>query len=448
MTPGGNRPVSTAWPNELTRTLASVKSASRVWVAFSGGLDSALLLHLARDVLRGWGRPTLQAIHINHQLQLNAEDTEAFCRQTCDALDVPLTVARVDVPVRHHGNTRTGGLEQAARRERYRAFEQVLQAGDVLLMAHHADDQAETLLFRMIRGSGLAGLAGMPRRRRLGDGELVRPLLAFSRAHLLAWASDAGLNWVEDPSNQDERFDRNFLRHRIMPALSERWPHLLEQMIQTSVQCREGEQLTQRLAELQYPTCATPDHKLRVEALLNLSLAEQKNLIAWWLQEAGLTVPSMRHWDTALPELLAADDDRAPEIRGRGFVVRRYHGCLYRVSEGAAVPETECSLVPEQSVSWGCFMVSLTQLDLAAETRFRITPRRGGERIRERPDGPSRPLKKWLQDKRVPPWERDRLPLVWHGNQLIAVGDLWLAAGYTGATPTSGWRVVCERDFN
>ncbi len=448
MTPGGNSPVTPAWPAELFHSLAPLEDASRVWVAFSGGLDSTLLLHLTHDFLRQRRRASPLAIHVNHQLQANSAETEAFCQQTCRRLGLSLTVETVDVPVREHPHTRTGGLEQAARWLRYQAFRRVLQPGDLLLMAHHGDDQAETVLFRVIRGSGPTGLAGMPERRRVGSGELFRPFLSFTRDQLRAWAKDAGLRWVDDPSNRDERFDRNFLRHRILPALRERWPHVSEQLRQASAQCREGEQLTERLAELHYAQCATPDHRIRVQAMAMLSLPEQKNLLAWWLRKAGLPVPSVRHWNTAVPALLASNDDRAPEIRGQGFAVRRFNGCLYRVPDRPAVPDQSVMLAPGEVVSWGDFVVSLAPVDQSASTLFRVTTRQGGERIRERPQGPSRPLKKWLQEKGVPPWDRNRLPLVWHGDQLIAVGPLWLAADYAGDTPASGWRVVCERDFN
>lgn len=448
MTPGGNSPVSSIWPTELIQTLAPLEDASRVWVAFSGGLDSTLLLHLTCDFLQQHKGTRPLAIHVNHQLQTNSTETETFCQQVCCGLDVSLTVETVTVPVRQHPGTRTGGLEESARHARYRAFRRVLQAGDLLLMAHHGDDQVETLFFRVIRGSGLAGLAGMPQRRVLGKGELFRPLLSFSRDQLHAWASRAGLRWVNDPSNRDERFDRNFLRHRILPELRQRWPHLSEQLRQTSSQCREGYELTERLAQLQYAQCATPDHRIRVQALSVLTISEQKNLLAWWLRQAGLPVPSMRHWDKAVPALLTAGDDGAPEIRGQGFSVRRYNSCLYRVVDRSAVPEKALVLTPGARVSWGDFRLGVTATDPSAQASFRITSRQGGERIRERPQGSSRPLKKWLQDREVPPWDRNRLPLVWHDDQLIAVGDLWRAAGYTGTTPTSGWRVVCERDFN
>lgn len=448
MTPGGNRPASSLWPAELSRALAPLKEAQRVWVAFSGGLDSTFLLHVVCDFLRQHTGVSLRAIHVNHQLQPNSADTETFCRQTCRELGVSLAVDTVNVPVRQHPDARTGGLEQSARQARYRSFCRRLQTGDLLLMAHHADDQAETVLFRVIRGSGPAGLAGMPARRRLGAGELFRPLLPFSRDQLHVWARRAGLRWMDDPSNQDERFDRNFLRHRILPELAERWPQLSEQLRQTSVQCREGHALTERLAELQYGQCATPDHRIRVQSLAILTLPEQKNLLAWWLRQAGLPVPSMRHWDRSVPALLRAGHDGVPEIRGQGYTVRRYNGCLYRVPDRAPVPDGTSELKPGVEVVWGDFRLRVTGAGQATPVSFRITPRQGGERIRERQQGPSRPLKKWLQDKDVPPWDRTRLPLVWHEDQLIAVGDLWLAAGYTGTTPTSGWRVVCERDFN
>lgn len=203
-------------------------------------MDSVLLLHVATWLYAHRGQ--ISAVHINHQLQPNADQTERFCRSICQQLGVPLDSHRVTVSGRESSDIGAsgGGVEEAARNARYQVFEEVLAPGELLLMAHHGDDQAETVLFRLLRGTGMAGLGGMPVTRPLGAGRLYRPLLDFSRAELHGWAVQHGIEWMEDPSNIDERFDRNFLRTSIFPLLKSRWPSLISRMGHTAHSCREG----------------------------------------------------------------------------------------------------------------------------------------------------------------------------------------------------------------
>ncbi|WP_228141690.1 tRNA lysidine(34) synthetase TilS [Marinobacter sp. X15-166B] len=252
MTPGGNhRPPPAVLPEPLTAALRSVRADSDLVVALSGGLDSVLLLHAAAAIHQHSGR-NLSAIHINHQLQSNAAEMEQFCRALCADLQVPLTVERVEVPLSANELARAGGLEENARDARYRAFDQHLNDGEILLLAHHGDDQLETVLFRLLRGTGVAGLGGMPRERALGRGRLYRPLLAFSRHQLEQWACDLQINWVDDPSNVDHIYDRNFLRGVVIPPLKARWPNLLRRVQGTSDACRESEELAASLARIHY----------------------------------------------------------------------------------------------------------------------------------------------------------------------------------------------------
>ncbi|WP_404363501.1 tRNA lysidine(34) synthetase TilS [Marinobacter sp.] len=451
MTQGGSQgATSHTWPAELVEALGSLPPASRVWVAFSGGLDSTLLLHLVNDCLPATGGSGLRAIHINHQLQPNAEACEAHCRRTCDHLSVPLLVEAVTVKPGKAGSSAGSGLEEAARKARYEVFERVLDVGDLLLMAHHADDQIETVLFRLVRGSAAAGLAGMPRTRPLGSAELARPLLAFSRARLCAWALDANLSWIEDPSNTDLRFDRNFLRRSVIPLLRQRWPNLLKRMERTAHSCGEQALLADRLAEIQSDLCEDDEGRLRLPCLAELGAPEQKNLLRWWISKKGFDLPPMRYLDRALVELIHAADDRSPELRGPGYSLRRYQKSLYLVQQQEELPEGPLPLNVGEPVCWGRYVISLEPAtDAPGPPPFLVvTARQGGERIREHPARTSRSLKKWLQEKAVVPWERDRLPLVWKGSELVAVPGLWLSPAFSGPSPESGWRIVQERDFD
>ncbi|WP_235937547.1 tRNA lysidine(34) synthetase TilS [Marinobacter caseinilyticus] len=447
MTPGGNyRPGNHVWPSDLTGALQSLQGAPRIWVAFSGGLDSTLLLHLAHHCLGN--AADLQAVHVNHQLQPNAADCEAHCRFVCATLSVPLTVETLDLQRQPNA---VGGLEEAARDARYGVFEQVLAPGDVLVMAHHADDQAETVLFRLLRGTGVGGLSGMPAARTLGAGKLVRPLLGFSRGQLAEWAEEAGLTWLDDPSNQDLRFDRNFLRHRILAPLKERWPTLLRRIRRSAESCRESNELSHRLAVLQLAGCTNEKGRIELNQFVELSALEQRNALRWWIADQGLAVPTMKFWHKSLPQLIGAQKDGSPEIRGDGFVVRRYREGLYLVRDGVKPPEQSIALVPDNPVMWGdyrCALVPVTDHDQPSPPVLYLTPRQGGEVFRDTGLGPSRPLKKWLQEQGVPPWERARLPLFWEDRSLVGIGSLWRSPRFAGHQPESGWRILCDRDFN
>lgn len=452
MTPGGKSAPNFSWPAELCESVRRLPDASCVWVALSGGLDSVFLLHLVSRCL-GSDR-AIAAIHVNHQLQSNAKETERFCRSQCKSLAIPLTVRRVTVEASATEESTTGGVEEAARRARYDVFESILEPGQLLLMAHHGDDQAETVLFRLLRGSGVAGLAGMPSSRALGQGELHRPLLAFRRQQIQDWAQQAGLMWVEDPSNTDLKYDRNFLRHSVMPLLKSRWPSLIKRLGHSAAACHDQGELAASLAQIHYASVAGGEGRLRVTQMLGLSLAEQKNLVHWWVTRSGYRYPAVANWQQVLGELLLSAADREPEFRGEGFSLRRFHGWIYLVPDQPGDLPVPQSLAPGHPVQVGAwrFTLSATATSGNVPPPIRISTRQGGERIRTRPDGPSKPLKKWLQEQKVPPWERARIPLVFEGQEdgeeLVAVGDLWLSGKYCGEAPAAGWRIVVEREFD
>ncbi len=453
MTPAGKPGCGSDWPEALRAPVRNLPDHSRLRIALSGGMDSVLLLHVAARLYAGTGE--LSAVHVNHQLQPNAGQTERFCQQLCLELGVPLDVRRVVVSGgKAAGEDSGGGTEEAARNARYRVFEDILVPGELLLMAHHGDDQAETVLFRLLRGTGVAGLGGMPRSRSLGEGVLYRPLLDFSRSELRAWATEFCIDWVDDPSNTDECFDRNFLRLSVMPLLKSRWPSLISRLRHSAAACRESDELAGKLAELQWQQCAGGRGTLEVSALVRLGVAEQKNLLRWWIRHHGHEPPAMADRPQVLGDLLNSPPDREPEMRGSGFQVRRFQGRLYLVPERQPLPAGKSALAPGEELVWGEWRLSLIASDnpKTPAPEIRISTRAGGERLRPDPDGPSKSLKNWLQEKNIPPWERARLPLLLEageGNEeVVGVGDLWLSDKYCGEAQASGWRIVVERECN
>ncbi|GGC79883.1 tRNA lysidine(34) synthetase TilS [Marinobacter halophilus] len=443
MKAGGNAARDAGWPGDLLGPVSSLPEFSRLWVAFSGGLDSSLLLHVAAAC-----HPDVTALHINHQLQPNHEQTEQFCRDACARLGVALVVERVEV-----AGSGAGGLEDAARGARYRVFRRWVDDNDLLLMAHHGDDQIETVLFRLLRGTGVNGLAGMPHTRPLGRGRLYRPWLDISRERLEQVAMAAGLNWVEDPSNAGHAFDRNYLRHAVLPGLKVRWPGLLKRVAHSARACEESEQLNQRLAELQWQACSDAG-RLKLEAFRLLTGPEQRNLVRWWIHHQGWQVPALSDWSQALTDMVGAGEDREPEIRGEGFSLRRYREYLYLVPN-IDVPEPSVWLAPGPPMKWGRWHLQLMAgpSPVTAKTPsppIRVSTRQGGERVRFTSGEHSRALKTWLQEQGVPPWERALLPLVYRQeqgiNELIAIGDLWCSEQYSGGGHAGGWRLIVERD--
>lgn len=436
MTRGGNPPSDTSLP-ELLAPLEALAVTGHVRVALSGGLDSVVLLHLAHRVFEH--HPAgFSAIHVNHQLQPDAVAFEALCQRTCEQLAVPLEVVPVDV------EAGGGSVETAAREARYRVFSERLGAGDVLLMAHHADDQVETLLFRFLRGTGVRGLAGMPVARALGQGTLVRPWLQVPRSRLRQQAQLAGWSWVEDPTNTDEGVDRNFLRQRVLPDLRQRWPHLDRRLLATARACEESAGLAAMLAETHFHQLQAGPGRLDLPGVRALPMVARRNLLQWWLGEDL----DRSLGDDEVHDLAEAADDARPEILAGEFALRRFQGHIYRVSRTPAPLAAEQPLAAGRTVQDGEFRLCLHPAGGSGEVpELHLRHRRGGEHFRPRPGGPTRSLKKWLQEQQVPPWERDRLPLVFRGNdELVAVADLWCEPGLAGPYPGDGGWLEIRRE--
>lgn len=244
------------------------------WIALSGGLDSCVLLHS----LAALQLPVvLRALHINHQISPNATSWQEHCADICARLNIPFTAVKVDVK-------NTGrGIEDAAREARYAVFEQHLSSGDYLFTAHHSDDQSETMLLRLMRGAGPRGLAAMAQARRLGQGILYRPLLNFSRAELEEYAQEQALTWVNDESNTNDHYDRNYLRNQVMPLLRERWPAFANKWQQTAELCAANEALIDELARQDLILGGVKDELVGTSVSLtyleSLSLIRRHNMI-------------------------------------------------------------------------------------------------------------------------------------------------------------------------
>ncbi len=407
---------------KLLQTLAPWRNASAWYIAFSGGLDSTVLLHLLADLAKTQTLPPLQAIHVHHGLQAAADAWPAHCQAACDAAGVPLRVMHVQVQP-------GASLERAARDARYQAFAGVIGPGELLLTGQHRDDQAETLLFRLLRGAGVRGLGAMPALRGLGEGHLSRPLLEVSRAELETYARERQLSWIEDPSNGDPRFSRNYLRHHVFPVLATRWPQAVNSLARTAGHLTEAQGLLDELAQLDVQDARLPSGfpwlplpSLMLAPLRDLSDARQRNALRYWLAPLT-TMPDSEHW-VGWNALRDAKADAQP-------VWRLADGQLQRCSDRIWWVPTSWPEFSDGPLSW-----SLPQKPLplpgngqvyfsgyAPQGPLNIRYRQGGE-VMDVPGRGSRDLKRLLNESAVPGFIRGRLPLLYQGSRLVAVANL------------------------
>jgi tRNA(Ile)-lysidine synthase len=396
---------------------------AKTWhIAFSGGLDSTVLLHLLAHLAQSESLPALSAIHVHHGLQAVADAWPEHCQSICEALGVPLQVIRVQVQP-------GASLERAAREARYQAFNQALQANEVLLTAQHRDDQAETLLFRLLRGAGVRGLSGMPRQRALGKGHLLRPLLDVTRAELEAYASEHDLSWIEDPSNQDRQYSRNYLRHQVFPELTRRWPQALATIARSAAHLSEAQGLLVELAELDLQQARSVSEfdwlglpSLELAPLARLSDARQRNALSHWL-EPLTRLPDTDHW-SGWENFRDAAGDASPvwrladgELHRAGGRIWWLSGCWRRAAPVAMPwPLPSASLLLADN---GVVSISGQIPDGPLQIRYR----EGGE-VMALPGRGHRDLKRLLNERAVPSFVRGRLPLLYRGDQLLAVANL------------------------
>jgi tRNA(Ile)-lysidine synthase len=423
------------------RELQGGVSAGRYLVGFSGGLDSTVLLH-ALVATRGEHATPIVAVHVNHALHPDAAAWERQCRRTARELAVEYVGREVSV-VDDAGI----GLEAAAREARYGALKALTQGGDVLLSAHHEEDQAETLLLNLMRGSGLAGLAGIGAIQHFGSGLLIRPLLGISRRAIERYARESGLEWIDDPANADLRFDRNYLRQEILPRLRQRWPAVSARLSQTSELASEASALLDELGRLDVAGIrggevgGRPD-RLDIAPLQRLGGARQRNLLRYAIRACGFPQAPSSRLRQIQNELLTARIDAQPLVRWHGAEARRYREKLYLLPEAdrqqrlpGAMP---LLLADGREVELGPGLGSLL-LDRAFDGGVALDPRvvtqglqirfrQGGERIRPAGRNVTRPVKKLLQERGVLPWMRRSVPLLYAGEMLVAVADLWIAA--------------------
>ena len=419
---------------------ACVDRGARLCVGLSGGVDSVVLLDVVSALAPRYGWQ-VSALHVNHQLSAHAAKWATFCRRLCRERGVPLRVVKVTV-------ARGDSIEAAARAARYAAFR--TQAAPNIVLAQHQDDQAETVLLQLLRGAGVKGLAAMPAVR--DDGErpglrLLRPLLGVTRREIEAYAARRELCWVEDDSNQDAYYLRNFLRQEIMPRLEMRAPAYRATLTRAAGHLAEAAQLLDALAEIDAAD-AIQNGTLAVAILRNLPAARARNLLRYFLATQGALMPDARRLDEVLRQATVAKADAKVCVTVGGHTVRRYAGALYVVSQAARVPadfsrpwrderqvnipELDGVLEMRQRRGAG---IDLEKLSVKAVT---LRLRGGGEKFQPDAARPCRPVKDLMQMHGVPPWRRNRLPFLWSGERLVWVAGLGIDCAFRARTGSAG----------
>ena len=423
--------------SEYKQSLGGVR---RFWVAYSGGLDSHALLHAlakADSELTGLiPGVKISALHIHHGLNKAADQWQTHCVSVCQSLSIPLETVNVDASPAPGESP-----EAAARNARYQAFDQFIQAGDCLLTAHHQDDQAETVLLQLLRGSGPRGLAAMPACTEFGEGWHARPLLDFSRSELQDYAQQKGLEWVEDSSNVDTRFDRNFIRHEILPALKNRWPAAASTISRVAGHSAEASKILDEVAGMDLQEVRLQQvGQLSVSGLKRLTNIRMRNCLRVWLHELNLPMPTAAQLGHVICDVLDAAQDATPLVHWQGAEIRRYRDVLFAMKPVTVHDEA-------QVIDWDCrqplsipgfsgrlqaqpVMGKGLQADRCLQEGVQVQFRRGGEVCQPVGRSHTHAVKKMMQEYGVPPWERDRIPMFYLKGHLAAVGKMWVCEGF------------------
>lgn len=412
-------------------------------IAYSGGVDSQVLLHAIAFLI--YNKSILNSVtvcHVNHGLSQNANTWQAFAQQTCGKLNLPLKVCQVNVKPKPQQS-----LEALAREARYQALQSIYTTPSLILTGHHSDDQAETFLLALKRGSGLKGLSAMAAESKKGNNLLLRPLLGITRSQILDYANKKQLNWIDDESNSDTCFDRNFIRSDIMPLLITRWPSIVNTINRSSEHCQEGQLLLDELAADDLSLCQHDSKSLSVDALKQLSHSRFNNLIRFYLSKHHCLMPSTEQLVQLRLQLNAAGD-KSPAVKLGDHFIRRYKGALYLTAQFEDISQwqIELNLTNDESCielpnDLGKLQLTNTVLDdneglsqiiVLPDKKRKVTIRFSHNNPTCLPDyrSRSRSLKKILQELNIPPWQRKRVPFLFYGDELVAAIGYFVCQDY------------------
>ncbi len=420
--------------------LAYFDSFTKIIVGFSGGLDSTVLLHaLASEPAL---KSRIVAAHIHHGISVHADSWQIHCKKFCDAFEIDFITEAVEFD-------RSANIEEGARNARYAVFSSLLTSGDCLALGHHQDDQAETVLLQLVRGAGINGLAAMKENGALGLGAYARPFLTYSRTQLEDYANLHQLAWIEDESNQDSYYSRNYLRQQIIPALREKWPSVVNTIARTASHCQQAKNNLDDLAVIDCPQLALPVDFLDLKPLQALNFERLMNVLRVWLNKNQVQQPSMVILHQLIDEVILARADATPEIMWGEWVIRRFQYSLY-------LDKQEKIIVPSKT-QWSEFPLPLiikgTRIKLQAypavegfilpqNAKVIIRFREGGETILLH--GQTKKLKKLFQEWNIPPWKREEIPLLYVNDVLAVIVGYSISDQFFNPQCSGSWQIIAK----
>lgn len=415
---------------------------NKIVLALSGGVDSRLLLALLSRYQQTHG-VVCMAVHVHHGLSENADQWALQCQQWSQQAGIKCVVEQVQLD--HSGKS----LEECAREARYQALSLHVGAGDILITGQHSDDQLETFLLALKRGSGPKGLSAMAQVMPWRNGLIVRPLLTVPRTEIERVAQQLQLQWVEDESNQDTRFDRNFIRHQITPVLKQRWPHIHSAVQRSAELCAEQEALLVELLTEQFESALASDGSLSIAILESKSERVRMQLLRMWFAEAQLRMPSRDHLVLIWQQVALATDDANPILNLGQIQIRRFAQCLYQVLPAEEISHWQAPLYVEQCLilpdGVGELRLSASPMGELALTEQQVSQLSisfNPEGLTAHPvgRGHSRKLKKLFQEYGVPSWLRRRTPILLCGDEVVAVLGLFNCKPFAGKGYKLDWR--------
>jgi tRNA(Ile)-lysidine synthase len=430
-----------AMPNVLSQIKATLQphlsTASQIVVAYSGGLDSTVLLHGVAQLYLAGSIPVV-AIHVNHNLSDNANDWQTHCQNVCQRLGVTFIARSVQI------TSNEKGLEAQARALRYEAIANSIKPQALVLTGQHQQDQVETFLLQLKRGAGPKGLSAMAQSSGFANqSALLRPLLNCPRKRLEAYALSHQLGWVEDESNLDTRFERNFFRQQVLPTIAERWPGFDKAACRSIALIAEQQQLVDEMAAEDLAQAQTGQW-LAIPGIVALSNIRQRNLLRFWFTSQGVELPSAVVLNNMINELILAKPDANPKVQWAGYQLRRFDQRIYLLNQSIENPGEACSLTLNQPLVFNHSIGSLLLDDISAElpisalqirapaddehisVRFNVS----GLSCRVLGNTHHKKLRQLFKENKIPPWQRSRTPLIYYNEQLACVGGLFICEGF------------------
>ena len=435
--------------NELiTNEIASL-GVTKFTIALSGGVDSMVLLDLLLKAKRS--SDVIKAIHINHNLHESSKEWVDFAKDACKKYKLPLIIESINPKQEGFG------LEADAREQRYKKFKEIILDNECLLTAHHLDDQIETTLFRIFRGTGLDGLRSIRKKAKFGKGLLCRPLINIPREAIEQYAKLNDIKWIEDPSNKNIDFDRNYLRNNIVPSIKKRWPNAQKTITRLSSLAENNQKLLHELAKEDIGEIEK-FNVLDIGILSNKSSLRINNIFRFMILKNKMGIPSLKVLENGIETLINAKSD-SPIITWDGFSIRRYKNTLYFFNPDLKQDEIrplKMKWFIDQTINLGGNRGSIQARFIKGQgialnkcpKSLEIKYRKGGEQIKPSGHKITKSLKNLFQENNVLPWVRDQIPLVCLGEDIISVGDLWFNQDYKAKEQEDGFLVYWDKDID